>query len=79
MKLQLTEHDTTVTIETDSDDHNVREMAQMCRQLLLAQGYPPSCVSEHMPNEDDLDEIIADAINNKIDVDNNKGLTDYTP
>lgn len=62
MKLTLTQNGTTVTIETEGDGHTGDQMAQFCRELLLAQGYHPQTVSEALPSEEDVVEQIQEAL-----------------
>ena len=63
MKLTLTQHDKTVTIETPFDGQSVSEMVIEMRCLLMAHDYHPDNISALMPTEFELDEIIGDAIN----------------
>ena len=67
MKLTLTQHDKTVTIETKHDEHTAAEMVIELKCLLMAQDYHPDLVSAHLPNEYELDEIIDSAINSTKD------------
>lgn len=62
MKLQLTQHNVTVTIEVKEECQTTNEMAQFFREILLAQGYHPQSVSDAMPDEEDIMEIVGDAI-----------------
>jgi hypothetical protein len=62
MKLSLQQNGTTVTIETEGDGQTGDQMAQFCRELLLGQGYHWKTVHESMPTEEDVVEIISDAI-----------------
>jgi len=39
MKLSLTQHNSTVTIESDCEDSDLEEMCQLFKQLLLGAGY----------------------------------------
>ncbi len=79
MKLQLTQREKTVTIETPFDDPSTSEMIIEMRCLLMAQGYHPDNISALMPNEHELDEIISGAINSEKDVDNSDIEFDTTP
>lgn len=69
MKLQLTQHDTTVTIEREGEEQTCDEMAQLCRQLLLGQGYHPSSVTESLPSEHEITEQIGEALEVQRDTD----------
>ena len=62
MKITLEQLGTTVTIETEGDCQTVYEMADYCRELMLAQGYHPDSVSEAFPTEEDIAKEISDAI-----------------
>lgn len=61
MKLILEQHGTTVTIETEGDCQTIYEMADYCRELLLAQGYHPDSVSEAFPTEEDIAKLVSGA------------------
>ena len=67
MKLTLTQQDKTVTIETKHDGHTVADMVTEMRCLLMAQDYHPDCVSAAIPNEHELDEIIASVVDSATD------------
>ncbi len=62
MRLQLTQHGTTGTIETKGDGQTGDTMAQHCRELLLGQGYHWQTVYEAMPSEEDVVEQIQEAL-----------------
>lgn len=62
MKITLEQLGTTVTIETEGDCQTVYEMADYCRELMLAQGYHPDSVSEAFPTEEDIAKEISEAI-----------------
>ena len=62
MKLSLEQNDVTVTIECKGDGHTGDQMAQFCREALLAQGYHWNTVSESMPTEEDVVEEIREAL-----------------
>ena len=62
MKLQLHQHDTTVTIEAAGDCQTCDQMAQYCREILLAQGYHPDSVAEALPTEEGVVEQIEEAL-----------------
>ena len=62
MKLQLIQCDTTVTIEREGDGQTGEQMAQLCRELLLGQGYHWATVHEAMPTEEDILEQIEEAL-----------------
>lgn len=79
MKISLTQHDRTVTIEVEGDGHTGDYMAQICRDLLLGQGYHWNTVYGAMPTEEEICEYVADAINTQKEVDKDEGLTEYTP
>jgi len=79
MKLTLIQCDTTVTIEREGDGQTGEQMAQLCRELLLGQGYHWQTVHESMPTEEDVVEQISDAINSEKDVDNSEIEFDTTP
>ena len=80
MKLQLTQNEKTVTIETAFDGHSVSAMVIEMRCLLMAQDYHPDNISALMPDEHELDEIISDAINSEKDVlDNDEIESNTTP
>jgi hypothetical protein len=86
MKIQLTQSGTTVTIEREGDGQNGDQMAQLCRELLLAQGYHPNTVAECLPTEEDVVEQIQEALefqkNESFlekEVDTDEELTEYTP
>ena len=76
MKLTLTQNGVTVTIECAGDGQTGDQMAQLCRELLLAQGYHWDTVAESMPTEEDVVEMISDA--NK-EVDSTPEVFDTTP
>jgi len=63
MKLQLTQHNVTTTIEVKEECQTTYEMAQFFREILLAQGYHPQSVSDAMPDEEDgmdaVDEMVS--------------------
>lgn len=44
MKIQLTIHDKTLSIESDNDHYCVTEMAEMFRGILTAAGFHPASV-----------------------------------
>ena len=62
MKLTLTQQDKTVTIETEHDNHSLSDMVIELRCLLMAQDYHPDSVRSQVPDEHELDEIIANVI-----------------
>ena len=62
MKLQLTQNGTTVTIEREGDGQTGDQMAQLCRELLLGQGYHWDTVTESMPTEEEVVEQIQEAL-----------------
>ena len=62
MKLQLTQHNVTTTIEVKEECQTTYEMAQFFREILLAQGYQPQSVSDAMPDEEDIDNIVDDEV-----------------
>lgn len=76
MKLQLTQNGTTVTIEREGDGQTGDQMAQLCRELLLGQGYHWDTVTEAIPTEEDVVELISDAINSQKEIDKDAGLTE---
>ena len=65
MQISLTQHDRTVTIEVEGDGHTGYDMAQICRDLLLGQGYHWATVYEAMPTEEGICELIEDALDEK--------------
>lgn len=86
MRLQLTQYDTTVTIEEERDGHTVDDMVQFFRQLLEGQGYMEEQVLEAMPTEKAMFDMIEGAIKEHIaeekverNVDSDEGLTEYRP
>jgi cupin superfamily acireductone dioxygenase involved in methionine salvage len=86
MRLQLTQYDTTVTIEKEGDGHTVDDMVQFFRQLLEGQGYMEEQVLEAMPTEEAVSDMIEGAIKEHIaeekverNVDSDEGLTEYRP
>ena len=62
MKLQLEQNGIKVTIETEGDGQTGDQMAQFCRELLLAQGYHWNTVYESMPTEEDVCETVSKAL-----------------
>ena len=76
MKLQLIQNGTTVTIEREGDGQTGDQMAQLCRELLLGQGYHWDTVTESIPTEEDIVGFISDAINSQKEVDKDAGLTE---
>lgn len=62
MKLQLTQNGTTVTIETERDGQTGDDLTQQCRNLALGQGYHWKTVHESMPTEEDVCEIVSEAV-----------------
>jgi len=77
MKLQMTQHGKTVTIETERDDLTSFEMVEQLRCLMLAQDYHPDLVSEAMPDEEEIDKIISDGIkelDNRSDCPEDRGI-----
>jgi hypothetical protein len=70
MKITLEQNGITATIETRGDGQTGDQMAQFCRELLLAQGYHWNTVTESMPTEEDVVGIISDAINEQKELDN---------
>jgi len=62
MKIQLTQLNVTTTIEIEEEGQTTYEMAQFFREILLAQGYHPPSVSDAMPDEHDIEEIVGNAI-----------------
>jgi len=79
MKLTLEQNGVTVTIETEGDGQTGDQMAQLCRELLLGQGYHWDTVAESMPTEEDVVEMISDAINSNKEVDSTPEVFDTTP
>ena len=79
MKLTLTQNGVTVTIETEGDGQTGDQMAQLCRELLLGQGYHWDTITEVMPTEEDVVEMISDAINSQKEVDSPPEVFDTTP
>jgi hypothetical protein len=69
MKLSLAQSGVTVTIECERDGQTGDDMAQFCRELLMAQGYQPYTVSESLPTEEDVVQIIEDAIKSQKEFD----------
>ena len=62
MKLQLTQNGTTVTIETEGDGQTGDDLTQQCRNIALGQGYHWKTVHESMPTEEDVCEIVSEAV-----------------
>ena len=62
MKISLEQNGTTVTIEREGDGQTGDQMAQLCRELLLGQGYHPQTVYESSPTEEDVVEQIQDSL-----------------
>ena len=86
MKLQLEQNGTVVTIEREGDGQTGDQMAQLCRELLLGQGYHWDTVTESMPTEEDVVESIQEALELQRNedffgkgIDKDAGLTEYTP
>jgi hypothetical protein len=78
MKITLEQNGTVVTIETKGDGQTGDQMAQFCRELLLAQGYHWNTVTQVMPTEEDVVEIISDAINEQKEFDSDEILVHPT-
>jgi len=68
MKLQLTQHGKTVTIETDRDDLTSLELTQEFRCLMLAQDYHPHSVATSMPDEEEISNIVMDELKKELDM-----------
>jgi hypothetical protein len=79
MQLTLQQHGTTVKIKTEGDCQTCDTMAQFCRELLLAQGYHPNSVTESLPTEEDVMEMISDALNYEKEVDRGCEVFDTLP
>lgn len=66
MKLSLTQHNTTVTIEAKGDVQTCYDMAQYCRELLLGQGYHWNSIEDALPTEEDVCKIVEEALEDHI-------------
>lgn len=62
MKLILQQNGTTVTIEREGDGQTGDQMAQLCRELLLGQGYHWDTVTESLPTEEDVVDLIRESL-----------------
>jgi len=62
MKLQLEQYGKTVTIETEREDLTSLELVREFRCLMLAQDYHPDLVSEAMPDEEEIGNIVLDEL-----------------
>lgn len=64
MKIQITDNDYSVTIESvESDGICITQAVEMFRGALVGIGYHPDSVSAHVPTDEELDEMIADILN----------------
>ena len=62
MKLTLEQNGVRVTIECAGDGQTGDQMAQFCREALLAQGYHWNTITDAMPTEEDVVEQIQEAL-----------------
>jgi len=78
-KLTLEDDYSIVTIEDKTGKVGVSDAVRQCRMVLIASGYHPDNISALMPDENELDEIISDAINSQKGVDSTPEVFDTTP
>ena len=63
MKIQITDPDYEVSIESAEGEVGITQAVEMVRAALVGIGFHPDSVAAHLPNEEELDEIIADILN----------------
>lgn len=63
MKIQITDPDYEVSIESTEGDVNITQAVEMVRAALVGVGFHPDSVAAHIPSEEELDDIIADILN----------------
>jgi hypothetical protein len=87
MKLIAEDDYSIVTIVDKSDGVSCSDAIGLCRRLLMGLGFHPDTLAALMPDEAELDDIIASAIKSefpepeliKKELDTTEGLTEYTP
>ena len=62
MKIQIEDEYSIVTIVDKTEGSTCSNAVGLCRRLLMALEYHPDTVASLMPDEHELDEIIADGI-----------------
>jgi len=63
MKIQITDSEYSATIESAEDDVHITQATEMVRAALVGIGFHPDSVAAHLPNEEELDDIIGDILN----------------
>ena len=63
MKIQITDNDYSVTIESVEDGICITQAVEMFRGALVGLGYHPDSVSAHVPTDEELDQMISDILN----------------
>lgn len=63
MKIQITDPDYEVSIESAEGDVGITQAVEMVRAALVGIGFHPDSVAAHLPNEEELDDIIGDILN----------------
>ena len=63
MKIQITDPDYEVSIESAEGEVGITQAVEMVRAALVGIGFHPDSVAAHLPNEEELDDIIGDILN----------------
>jgi len=63
MKIQITDPEYEVSIESAEGDVGITQAVEMVRAALVGIGFHPDSVAAHIPNEEELDDIIGDILN----------------
>ena len=63
MKIQITDPSYEVSIESAEGDVGITQAVEMVRAALVGIGFHPDSVAAHLPNEEELDDIIGDILN----------------
>ena len=63
MKIQITDPDYEVSIESTEGDVSITKAVEMVRAALVGVGFHPDSVAAHVPTDEELDDIISDILN----------------
>jgi hypothetical protein len=78
MKIQAEDEYSIVTIVDKTSDVDATSAVRLCKRLLMGLDFHPDSITALMPDEHELDDIIADAIKSEIVVDSSEEVAEDT-